>query len=101
MEMPILAKENSIIGFGNFNNSFEYDYLDGTEFKIYNIADGKSASASVYDVDANKVFEIKASRNGNSVEVEYTKTDKAFKVTVSGKTVEVPANSDGKLDVTL
>lgn len=101
MEMPILAKENSIIGFGNFDNNFEYDYLNGTEFKIYNISDGKSASTDVYDIDANKVFEIKASRKGNSVEVEYTVTDKAFKLTVCGKTVDVPANSDGKLTVTL
>ena len=31
MEMPVLAKPNSIIAMGNFENQFEYDYAEGAD----------------------------------------------------------------------
>jgi alpha-D-xyloside xylohydrolase len=91
LEMPILAKQNSIIGFGNFNNNVVYDYVQDTEFKIFNLEDGKSANAKVYDDKANLTIEITATRSDNTINVEFTQTDKSFKLTaiVDGKSVSV------------
>ena len=69
MEMPILARENSIVGFGRFEKSSAYDYLNGTEFVIYGLADGASARAEVYACDGAKAFAISASRSGDTVTV--------------------------------
>lgn len=84
-EMPILARPNSIITLGEFaTNNVVYDYLNNAEATIYNLEDGKTATATIYDSEANKLTDIKASRNGNVIEVSYTATDKSFTVAVAG-----------------
>jgi alpha-D-xyloside xylohydrolase len=91
LEMPILAKENSIVGFGSFDRNVVYDYVQDAEYKVFNLQDGKSANAKVYDDQANLVLDITATRSGNTVDVRFTQTDKSFKVTVvaDGKVVSV------------
>ena len=84
MEMPVLAKPNSIVAFGAFENQFEYDYLSGADFCICNLEDGKSASASVYDTKANLVLTLTATRKGNTITIESGETDKTFTVSVAG-----------------
>lgn len=84
-EMPILARPNSIVTFGEFaTNNVVYDYLSGAEATIYNLEDGKTATASIYDSEANKLTDITATRNGNVIEVSYSATDKTFTVAVAG-----------------
>ena len=102
-EIPALAKPNSIIPFGNFERDFEYDYVNGTNFTIYNLEDGKSAVCPVYDKEANKVFELTAKRNGNKIECEYTNTDSTFTITIAGtdKSIEITPNFGGKVIIEL
>lgn len=82
--LPCLAKPNSIVTFGNFENGFEYDYLQNAEFVIYQPEEGKEITAAIYDNDAKKVFELKAVRHGGAVEVTFSKTEKPFSVKVAG-----------------
>lgn len=91
LEMPILAKPNSIVTFGNFDMNVIYDYVQDAQFKIYNLEDGKSATTKVYDDKANLVMEMSAVRNGNSIDVSFTQTDKSFKIIaiVDGKEISV------------
>lgn len=93
-EMPLLAKPNSIIVYGDFKRDFEYDYLSGANAVVYGLEDGKTAEAIVYDTEANPVCKIKAVRNGDEVTVSYTKTDKDFTVTAGGKTVKAAAGTE-------
>lgn len=84
-EMPILARPNSIVTFGEFaSNNVVYDYLNNAEATIYNLEDGKTATATIYDSEANKLTDITATRNGNVIEVSYAATDKSFTVAVAG-----------------
>ncbi len=100
--LPCLAKPNSIITYGAFEKNFEYDYLNNAEVVIYELESGKSASCTIYDVDSNKVLELTAVNNGGSIDVTFTKNASPFRITVfGGKTVEVPANSDGKVSIGL
>ncbi len=84
LEMPVLAKSNSIIGFGQFKNQFEYDYLDGTDFLVCNLEDGKTASTTVYDVNAEKVLTLDAARQGNVITLTASDTDQTFTVSIAG-----------------
>ncbi len=70
-----------------------YDYLQDAEAVVYGLEDGKTASASVFDSESNKMTDITASRQGNVITVSYAATDKSFKVTAEGKTVEAAAGS--------
>lgn len=92
--LPCLAKPNSIIAYGDFNRGFEYDYLENTEFVIYQPEDGKEIVCDIFDTEAKKVFTLTAVRHGNTVEVKFDKTDKAFTVKVAnGESVSVQPNS--------
>ena len=102
MSLPCLAKPDSIIAYGNFERDFEYDYLDGAEFVIYEPSEGKEISASVYNTEAEKIFTITAKRTGDTVEVSYTNTDKSFKVKVFGhEAVTVNPTANGKVIIKL
>jgi alpha-D-xyloside xylohydrolase len=70
-----------------------YDYLQDAEAVIYGLEDGKTASAVVYDTESNKLTEIMAVRKGNVIDVTYDATDKSFKVTAQGKTVDAAAGT--------
>lgn len=102
MSLPCLAKPNSIVAYGNFEKNFEYDYLNGTEFVIYEPEDGKIIECNIYDTDAKKVFTLTALRNGDKVEVSYTNTSASFTVKVFGKEpVTVNPSCDGKVIINL
>ena len=102
-EIPALAKPNSIIPYGNFVRDIEYDYLNGTEFKIYELEDGKTATCPVYDKEANKIFELTAIRNGNKIECAYTETNATFKISVANtdKSIEITPTYSGKVIIEL
>ena len=91
-EIPALAKPNSIIAYGDFGSDVEYDYLNNAVFTIYELEDGKTATAPIYDTEANKVFELTATRSGNIIECSYTDTDKAFTVKIANTDKEVKVN---------
>lgn len=100
LEMPVLAKPGSIIVYGNFNNSFEYDYINNANAVIYNLEDGKSSETEVYDIDANRVMSMKVERNGNEICVTYT-SGRAFKITAEGKVFDAPAADNGQIIINL
>ncbi|MDE7303280.1 MAG: alpha-xylosidase [Oscillospiraceae bacterium] len=100
--LPCLAKPNSIIAYGNFEKNFEYDYLNGTEFVIYEPEDGKAIECNIYNTEAEKVFTLTALRNGDKVEVSYTNTPASFTVKVFGKEpITVNPSCDGKVIINL
>ncbi|MBR2283698.1 MAG: alpha-xylosidase [Ruminococcus sp.] len=78
--MPLYAKPGSIIVYGNFGKTVEYDYTDGMEIVLYGFGDGQSAETKVYTKDYELAAEIKAVRSGDSITVTVTGTDKPFTV---------------------
>ncbi len=103
-QTPILARPNSIVTYGNFDAEDKmtvvYDYLQDAEAVIYGLEDGKTAAAVIYDSESNKITDITASRQGNVITVSYAATDKSFKVTAEGKSVEAAAGSTS-VEITL
>ena len=77
-----------------------YDYLQDAEAVVYGLEDGKTATATIYDQESNKLTDIAATRYGDKVTVSYTATDKSFKITVAGTTVEAAAGTTS-VDITL
>ncbi|MBR5870231.1 MAG: alpha-xylosidase, partial [Clostridia bacterium] len=92
-QMPILARPSSIVVYGNFERDFEYEYLDGAEVVIYELGDGETASAAVYDKNAVHLADIRAERIGDRITVHYTKTDRSFTVKLAGTDLSVRAEA--------
>ncbi|MBE6854365.1 MAG: alpha-xylosidase [Ruminococcus sp.] len=99
LEMPVLARPNSIVTFGNFTDNFVYDYLEGATVTIFNLEDGKTAETKIFDTEAKEILSLSASRTGDSITVSYTKTDKKFKIAVGDKSFD--ADGSGSLTITL
>ena len=103
-QTPILARPNSIVTYGDFDAEDKmtvvYDYLQDAEAVVYGLEDGKTAQATIFDSESNKITDITATRNGNVITVSYAATDKSFKVTAEGKTVEAKAGSTS-VEITL
>ena len=92
LEMPVLAKQNSIVVYGDFKQNVVYDYVQNAEAVIYNLEDGCTAETKVYDSEANLALTITAVRSGETVRVTATATDKPFTVTLfGGKSVKMGA----------
>lgn len=70
MTLPLMAKENSIIIFGNCNNKAEYNYADSPAINIFELLEEKSAETSIYDNKGNKVAAIAAFKKGNKITVK-------------------------------
>ena len=78
--MPLYAKPNSMIVFGDFKNKAEYDYADNMKIVIYGLEDGKTAETEVYTKDAELAASISAVRSGDTITVTVSGTDKPYTV---------------------
>lgn len=88
--MPVLAKPNSIVAYGDFKRAFTYDYAENADIVIYQLEDGKTAETKIYDAESNVVLTVSATRNGDTIKVTATGTAKNFKVrSAEGLTVEM------------
>ena len=93
--LPCLARPNSIIACGDFKRSFEYDYLENAEFVIYQPDEGAEITAPVFNTDAERIFELKAVRCGNTVKLTFPKSEKPFGVRIAGgEKINVPAGAE-------
>ncbi|MGN0614673.1 alpha-xylosidase [Ruminococcus flavefaciens] len=76
--LPLYAKPNSVIVFGRFRDTADYDYADGMKIVIYGIEDGCTAETVVYGRNGAAEAEIKAVRSGKQIKLSVTGTDKSY-----------------------
>jgi len=69
MNMPLLARENSIIVYGAVDTKAAYDYTEDVCVNIYELADGATTHADIYNDDRKKAAGIEATRNGNVIKI--------------------------------
>jgi len=84
LEMPVLARENSIVVYGNFQKDIVYDYLQDAEAVIYHLKDGSTTATKIYDSEANLAIVLTAFRNGSTITITTTPTPKTFTVSLFG-----------------
>lgn len=78
--MPLYAKPNSIIAYGDFKRSFAYDYAENARLVVYGLEDGKTAECKIYDKDAKPILSVTATRVGDTVKITSSGADKKFTV---------------------
>ena len=67
--MPLYAKPNSIIAYGDFKRNFTYDYANNAKLVVYGLEDGNSATTTIVDKDGKAVLTVTALRNGDKITV--------------------------------
>ena len=84
LEMPCYARQGAIIVYGNFEKNVVYDYVQDAKAVIYNLPEGQTSEAKIYDSEANLEVTVRAVNNGGKITVTATPTDKTFTVEISG-----------------
>lgn len=64
LSIPLYVKENSVIAMGAKNTDAVYDYADGVHFKVYALAEGKTAETVVYSEDQGVQTRVCVTRQG-------------------------------------
>lgn len=67
--LPLYVRENSIIAVGPGRDRPDYDFADGVELHIFELADGGTARAIVRDLRGAVSLRASASRSGRAVTV--------------------------------
>ena len=84
LQMPILARPNSIITYGQFEKDVVYDYAQDANAVIYGLEDGKTAATTIWDSNGKPVVSIRAKRCGDTIRLAASETDKTFTVSLAG-----------------
>ncbi len=101
LQMPVYAKENSIIVFGDFQTDTVYDYLANARVLLCGIADGSTVSCEIYKAEGGIDLTITATREGDQITVTYPAADRKFTLCIAGTSLEIPAEPNGKTVIKL
>jgi alpha-D-xyloside xylohydrolase len=69
--LPLFVRPGSIIPLGGVDSRPDYDYTDGTEFRVYGLAEGETASRDVYDTRGRKALRATASMRDGRLESRF------------------------------
>ena len=65
--LPLYARPASVIVYGNFEDTADYDYTSAMRIVLYGFEDGDSAETCVYDRSGAEAVSIRAVREGNAI----------------------------------
>src|SRR5699024_7192748 len=84
MSLPLFVRENSLLPMGANDEIPDYDYAEDVTFHVYELADGKQASATVNDLNGKTAGTVTVTRSGETLEVEADMADKPFHIHLVG-----------------
>lgn len=84
MEMPLMARENSLIAYGNFKDDFEYDYAANAEIVWYSPVNNIESRIEIADKDGNITFKFSALMNENILTIKFSGAAEPFTFKIHG-----------------
>jgi alpha-D-xyloside xylohydrolase len=84
MSLPLLVRPNTVIAIGNNDNLPDYDYAEGVTVRVYELEDGKSASAEIPTVTGEIQTIFTVNREGRMINVERKGQSKAWRLLLAG-----------------
>ena len=76
--LPLLARPNSILAFGNNHTCPDYDYADGITFHVFELEEDKTAVFEACDYLGNIEGKLEVSRHKNQITVSVQGLTKAW-----------------------
>ncbi len=80
--LPVYVRENTIFPMKREVSLPDYDYRQGTEFHLYCLKDGQSASCFVTDEKGGQKLFVKAVREGNRIKAVFSEITEGMKLVV-------------------
>ena len=73
MSLPLYVRENTLLAVGGHDDRPDYDYADGVTLELYALADGATASCTIFaGADHRDAVTITARRVGSTIEATCT-----------------------------
>jgi alpha-D-xyloside xylohydrolase len=89
LEMPIFVRPGRIVAFGATDDRPDYHFGDGATYRVYSLADGSEASATVPDMRGRTAATVTVRRKGRVVEAALEGASKGWRLQLAGiKSVE-------------
>ncbi|MEC0333567.1 alpha-xylosidase [Paenibacillus macerans] len=82
--LPLFVRPNSILATGANDTRPDYDYADGAEIGLYQLADGAAVSRTVRNVKGAAELNVTAAKSGNVVTLSAESAGKPFRVALHG-----------------
>lgn len=82
--LPLFVRPNSILATGANDTRPDYDYADGAEIGLYQLADGAAVSRTVRNVKGAAELNVTAAKSGNVVTLSAEGAGKPFRVALHG-----------------
>ena len=96
LNIPVFAKENSLIATGNETMKPDYDYADHVQIKAYAIQDGAIASTTVYNMDQEAETEVTVKRDGDWIKI-HIQAEKPCSIVLVNETVKDVQGAEYKI----
>ena len=84
MSLPLMARPNSVIPLGECEDRPDYDYGDGVTLQVYQLEDGKTASAVIPSLTGAVAATFTLTRQGRTITVERQGKIKRWQVLLVG-----------------
>jgi alpha-D-xyloside xylohydrolase len=94
MSLPLLVRPGTLLALGAHDDRPDYDYADDVTLRLYELADGATATALLPNLDGSTAATFVARRAGQTITVERTGTAKAWRVAVVGSGEGVNASAE-------
>ena len=96
LNIPVFAKENSLIATGNETMKPDYDYADHVQIKAYAIQDGAVASTTVYNMAQEAETEVSVKRDGDWIKI-HVQAEKPCSIVLVNETVKDVQGAEYKI----
>jgi alpha-D-xyloside xylohydrolase len=84
MSLPLLVRPNSIIAIGAHDERPDYDYADGVTLRVYELEEGKSATAEIPTVQGEIETTFTVEREGRRIMIERKGSAKVWRLLLVG-----------------
>ena len=82
--MPIFVRPGRVLAMGSVDDRPDYPYPDGVTFRVYALADGAEASATVTDLKGRTAATLTVHRRGRSIEASLEGSAKKWRLQLAG-----------------
>jgi len=85
MSLPLYARPNSLIPWGNCDDRPDYDYADGVEFALHALDDGAEASAAVCDLSGAERLRLTVRSEAHALVVKPSSDALVWRLRIPGE----------------
>jgi alpha-D-xyloside xylohydrolase len=86
--LPLLVRPNSILAVGANEEQPDYEYADDVTFRVYQLEDGREATALIHDPKGKVIGQITLLRCGSTITVNAEGEIKNWRVLLAGQRVQ-------------